>query len=97
MLTDDFVKDFNEIQTLDVNLAKVKHQLIEELMCRKKERLRALLENVDFMTMTGMGKHQLLNSAIKQLKEMSPSDARLLDSVERQVHWVLDKYYNWIK
>ena len=98
MLTDDFVKNFDEIiKTLDVSLIKVKLQLVEELMCRRKERLRVLLENVDFRTMAGMRKHQVLHNACEQLRQMSPTDSRLLDSVERQVHWVLDTYYNWIR
>ena len=44
MFTKEFIPDFDDFQTLDVNLAKIKRQLIEELMYRKKERLRALLE-----------------------------------------------------
>ena len=47
--------------------------------------------------MSGMKKHKLLHNAIVQLKEMSPSDTRLLDNVERQVRWVLDTYYGWIE
>ena len=97
MFTKEFITDFDDFQTLDVNLAKIKRQLIEELMCRKKERLRALLENVKFEKMSGMKKHKLLHNAIVQLKEMSPSDTRLLDNVERQVRWVLDTYYGWIE
>lgn len=97
MFANEFVVDFNNIQTLDVNLAKVKVQLIEELMYKRKERLRALVEKVDFAAMTGMRKHQILHNACVQLKQMSPSDTRLLDNVERQVRWVLDTYYDWIK
>lgn len=97
MLTDDFVKDFNDVQTMDISLNKVKLQLVEELMCRRKERLRALVEDIDFRTMTGMSKHRVLHNAIKQLKEMSPTDSRLLNAVEQQVHWVLDTFYGWIK
>ena len=97
MLTDDFVKDFNDIQTLDVNLVKIKQQIIFELMCRRKERLRMLVEDVRFDKMTGMNKHKVLASAINQLKRMSPADSNLLDSVARQVRWVLDTYYGWIE
>lgn len=96
MFANEFVVDFNNIQTLDVNLAKVKVQLIEELMYKRKERLRALVEKIDFGAMTGMNKQQVLHNAIVQLKEMSPAESRFLDNVERQVRWVLDTYYNWI-
>ncbi len=96
MLTEDFVIDFDDVKTMDVNLAKVKVQLIEELMYKRKEQLRALVEKIDFGAMTGMRKHQILHNACVQLKQMSPSDTRLLDNVERQVRWVLDTYYNWI-
>ena len=82
---------------MDISLNKVKLQLVEELMCRRKERLRALVEDIDFRTMTGMRKHQVLHSAVEQLKEMSPSDTRLLEKIERQVRWVLDTYYGWIE
>lgn len=96
MLKDDFVKDFNDIKTMEISLIKVKLQLIEELMCRRKERLRVLVEDIDFERMAGMGKHQVLHNTINQLKEMSSADTRLLDNVERQVRWVLDTYYKWI-
>ena len=97
MLTDDFVKDFNDVQTMDISLNKVKLQIVEELMSRKKERLRALLENINFEQMTGMGKHEVLHNACEQLRQMSPTDSRLLNAVEQQVHWVLDRYYTWIE
>ena len=97
MLTDDFVKDFNDVQTMDISLNKVKLQLVEELMCRRKERLRALVEDIDFRTMTGMSKHRVLHNAIKQLKEMSPTDSRLLNAVEQQVLCVLYTFYGYIK
>ena len=82
---------------LDTRLVKIKHQIVFELMFHKKERLRRLLEDIDFGAMTGMRKHQILHNACVQLKQMSPSDTRLLNSVERQVRWVLDTYYDWIK
>lgn len=97
MLKDDFVKDFEDVQTMDIKLIKVKLQLIEELMCRRKERLRGLVEYIDFEGMTGMGKHQVLHNAVEQLIQMSPTDSRLLDAVEQQVHWVLDTYYSWLE
>ena len=43
MLTEDFVIDFDDVKTMDVNLAKVKVQLIEELMYKRKEQLRWFL------------------------------------------------------
>ena len=97
MLTDDFVKNFDDIKTMDIGLIKVKVQLIEELMYRRKERLRGLVEYVDFSTMTGMRKHQVLHNAVEQLRQMSPMDSGVLDSVEQQVHGVLDTYYTWIE
>lgn len=97
MFANEFVVDFNNIQTLDVNLVKIKQQIIFELMCRRKERLRMLVEDVRFDKMTGMNKHKVLASAINQLKRMSPADSNLLDSVARQVRWVLDTYYGWIE
>ena len=96
MLTEYFVIHFDDVKTMDVNLIKIKHQIIFELMCRRKERLRALLENVKFEKMSGMKKHQVLHETIKQLKEISPAESRFLDNVERQVRWVLNTYYNWI-
>lgn len=96
MLREDFIKDFDDIKTMDVRLIKIKHQIIFELMCRRKERLRMLVEDVRFDKMTGMNKHRVLDSAINQLKRMSPADSNLLDSVARQVRWVLNTYYNWI-
>ena len=97
MFSREFIKDFDGIYTRDVNLVKIKQQIIFELMYRRKERLRALLEKVDFKGLTGMNKHNVLSSAIGQLKQMSPLDTRLLDNVERQVRWVLDTYYSWIR
>lgn len=88
--------DFDDVHTMDVRLVKIKQQIIFELTYRRKERLRALLENVKFEKMSGMKKHQVLHETIKQLKEISPAESRFLDNVERQVRWVLDTYYNWI-
>lgn len=96
MLRENFITGFDDVHTMDVRLVKIKHQIIFELMCRRKERLRALLENVKFEKMSGMKKHQVLHETIKQLKEISPAESRFLDNVERQVQWVLDTYYNWI-
>lgn len=96
MLREDFVMDFDDVHTMDVRLVKIKQQIIFELMCKRKERLRTLVERVDFGAMTGMRKHQVLHNTINQLKEMSSADTRLLDNVERQVRWVLDTYYKWI-
>ena len=79
----------------ETRLVKIKHQIVFELMFHKKERLRRLLEKVDFLALAGMDKHQVLHEAIKQLKEMSPADSKFLDRVEEQVHWVLNKYYGW--
>lgn len=97
MLKDDFVENFDDIKTMDVSLVKVKLQLIEELMYRRKERLRVLVEDIDFDAMTGMNKHEVLHNAVEQLRQMSPMDSRVLDSVEQQVHWVLDTYYSWLE
>lgn len=80
---------------LEIRLVKIKHQIVAELMYHRKERLRTLLENVDFSKMSGIRKYQVLHEAIKQLKEMSPADSKFLDRVEEQVHWVLNKYYGW--
>lgn len=96
MLREYFVMDFDDVHTMDVRLVKIKQQIIFELTYRRKERLRALLENVKFEKMSGMKKHQVLHETIKQLKEISPAESRFLDNVERQVRWVLDTYYNWI-
>lgn len=97
MLRENFITGFDDVYTMDVRLVKIKQQIIFELMCRRKERLRMLVEDVRFDKMTGMNKHKVLASAINQLKRMSPADSNLLDSVARQVRWVLDKYYTWIE
>lgn len=80
---------------LDVRLVKIKHQIVFELMYRRKEKLRMLLEQVNFQALSGMNKYQILHAAIAQLKEMSPADEFLLDRVEEQVSWVLTDYYDW--
>lgn len=83
------------VKELSTRLVKIKHQIVFELMYHRRERLRRLLEDIDFSKMSGMRKYQVLHEAIKQLKEMSPADSKFLDRVEEQVHWVLNKYYGW--
>ena len=79
----------------ETRLTKIKHQIVFELMFHRKEKLRMLLEKVNFQALSGMNKYQILHAAIGQLKEMSTSDELLLDKVEAQVGVVLDKYYTW--
>ena len=83
------------VKELSTRLVKIKHQIVFELMYHRRERLRTLLEKVDFGALSEMNKHQVLHEAIKQLKEMSPVDSKFLDRVDEQVHWVLNKYYGW--
>jgi hypothetical protein len=80
---------------IEIRLVKIKHQIVAELMYHRKERLRTLLENVDFSKMSGMNKHQVLHEAIAQLSRMSPTDSLFLNRVEEQVSWVLNTYYRW--
>lgn len=80
---------------LDTRLVKIKHQIVFELMFHKKERLRRLLEKVDFLALAGMDKHQVLHEAIAQLSRMSPTDSLFLNRVKEQVSWVLNTYYRW--
>lgn len=87
---------FNAETDLEVGLTKIKHQVVFELMCLRKERLRALVERVNWRRYRGMPKHVVLSNGINELKELSPKDTKILDNVEKQVHWVLDTYYGWI-
>ena len=79
----------------ETRLVKIKHQIVFELMFHKKERLRMLLEKIDFNELAGMRKYQVLHATVEQLKEMSPKDELFLNRVEKQVGWVLAKYYGW--
>lgn len=83
------------VKELSTRLVKIKHQIVFELMFHRKEKLRMLLEKVNFQALSDMNKYQILHAAIEQLKEMSTSDELLLDKVEAQVGGVLDKYYTW--
>ena len=81
----------------EMRLTKIKHQIVFELMFHRKEKLRMLLEKVNFQALSGMNKYQILHAAIEQLKEMSTSDELLLDRVEKQVGGVLANHYEWFE
>lgn len=80
---------------IDTRLVKIKHQIVFEIMFHRRERLRTLLEKVDFGALSEMNKHQVLHEAIAQLSRMSPDDRLFLERVEEQVSWVLNTYYRW--
>lgn len=81
---------------INVELIKIKQQLIFELDYWRKYRLRALVERIQWDEYIGMNKHAVLGNAISELRKLSPRDVQFLDRTEKQVGWVLDKYYGWI-